>query len=262
MEFLASQFEQGKQYRTINSYRSAISTTHSPIDGVVVGKHPLVSRLMKGIHNQRPPQPRYAATWDVQVVLRHIRSWGQTVVLGRKRLSQKLTMLMALSNASRCSELCGLDIERMRFNETGVTFSLGRLTKTSKPGQSKSLFYPVLASDKEVCPVFTLKEYLKRTEDRKESKLFLSYIRPYKPVLPCSLARWLKEILTEAGYSDFKAHSSRGAAVSAAFVQGMSVTDIIKIADWSSDSMFKKYYHRPIIGKESNSFAYSFVSDT
>ena len=47
LDFLASQYEQGKQYRTINSYRSAISMTHTPIEGVVVGKHPLVSRLMK-----------------------------------------------------------------------------------------------------------------------------------------------------------------------------------------------------------------------
>ena len=29
LDFLASQYEQGKEYRTINSYRSAISITHS-----------------------------------------------------------------------------------------------------------------------------------------------------------------------------------------------------------------------------------------
>ena len=57
LDFLACQFAEGKQYRTINSYRSAISMTHNPIDGVVVGKHPLVTRLMKGIFNRRPPQP-------------------------------------------------------------------------------------------------------------------------------------------------------------------------------------------------------------
>ena len=68
-------------------------------------------------------------------------------------------MLMALANASRCSELHALDVERMRFNEKGVTFSLATLTKTSKQGKNKHLFYPILLSDKEVCPVITLKEY-------------------------------------------------------------------------------------------------------
>ena len=46
-----------------NSYRWAISMTHGEIDGVVIGKHSLVSRVMKGIYNQRPPQPRYSSTW-------------------------------------------------------------------------------------------------------------------------------------------------------------------------------------------------------
>ena len=39
LEFLAFEYLQGKQYRTINSYQSAISMTHGAIDGVVIGKH-------------------------------------------------------------------------------------------------------------------------------------------------------------------------------------------------------------------------------
>ena len=73
LEFLTTEFLQGKQYRTINTYRSAISMTHGPIDGVVVRKYPLVCRLLKAVYNQRPPQPRYThylgcmcgfASWD------------------------------------------------------------------------------------------------------------------------------------------------------------------------------------------------------
>ena len=149
-------------------------------------------------------------------------------------------MLMALANASRCSELHALYIERIRFSVRGVTFSLVELTKTSKPGTNRILFYPVLSSNKEIFLVLTLREYLKRTnKERKQSKLLLSYIKPYSPVKPCSLAQWLKEILVEVGYQDFKAHSTRGSAVSAAYSQGMSVADIVKIADWSSDNIFK-----------------------
>ena len=37
LDFLASQYAEGKQYRMINSYHSAISMTHAPVDGVVVG---------------------------------------------------------------------------------------------------------------------------------------------------------------------------------------------------------------------------------
>ena len=65
----------------------------------------------------------------------------------------------------------------------------------------------------------------------------------------------------EAGYQDFRAHSTRGAAVSAAYSQGMSVADIIKIADWSSDNMFRRYYHKTIVNKQNASFSHSFISD-
>ena len=37
LQFLASQYEQGKQYHTTNLNRSAISVTHTLMEGVVVG---------------------------------------------------------------------------------------------------------------------------------------------------------------------------------------------------------------------------------
>ena len=42
LEFLASEFNLGRAYRTLNVYRSAISITHPKIDSVRVGEHPLV----------------------------------------------------------------------------------------------------------------------------------------------------------------------------------------------------------------------------
>ena len=39
LEFLLEQFNMGKQYRTNNTLRSAISMAHE-IDGTLVGKHP------------------------------------------------------------------------------------------------------------------------------------------------------------------------------------------------------------------------------
>ena len=68
MNFLASLFEQGYQYQSVNSYRSAISSVHEKVDGEEVGKHPLVSRMMKGIFNERPPWSKYGSVWKVEVV--------------------------------------------------------------------------------------------------------------------------------------------------------------------------------------------------
>ena len=64
LEFLADQFDLGLQYRSLNTLRSAISNSHTQIDSVNVGSHPIVSRLLKGMFNARPPTPRYSGSWD------------------------------------------------------------------------------------------------------------------------------------------------------------------------------------------------------
>ena len=72
-------------------------------------------------------------------------------------------------------------------------------------------------------------------------------VRPFKPVQKVTIARWIKTLIHQAGVGDeFKAHSVRGAAATAANMQGMSVSDILSVADWSSDSTFKRFYYRPM----------------
>ena len=41
---------------------------HKKLDGLDVGEHPLVSRLMKGVLHDRPPLPKHTITWNVQTV--------------------------------------------------------------------------------------------------------------------------------------------------------------------------------------------------
>ena len=70
---------------------------------------------------------------------------------------------------------------------------------------------------------------------------------PHKPISGASLSRWLKDIISWAGIdtSVFKAHSVRGASASAAYERGASLQDILNLADWSTDSTFRRFYYRP-----------------
>lgn len=43
LSFLTQEYSGGKQYRSLNCYRSAISSTHLSVDGFPVGQHQLVS---------------------------------------------------------------------------------------------------------------------------------------------------------------------------------------------------------------------------
>ena len=107
LEFLAQQFEEGKQYRSINTFRSM---THEEIDGRKVGQHPLVCCFLKGVFNSCPLRPIYLVTWDVDTVLPFIRGLPDNGSLSFQQLSHKLAMLMALANADRCSDLAALDL--------------------------------------------------------------------------------------------------------------------------------------------------------
>ena len=69
--------------------------------GYEVGQHPLVSRTLKGIFHERPPQPRYSETWNVAAVTTYIESLGENDSLSLAILTHKLVMLLALTRPSR-----------------------------------------------------------------------------------------------------------------------------------------------------------------
>lgn len=105
LAFLAAQFHAGHGYHSLNVYRSAISAIHPKIDDYEVGSHPLVCRLLKGVFNKRPPLPKYQTTWSVESVITYVSSMGPNNTLSLKHLTYKLAILLALTTASRSSDL-------------------------------------------------------------------------------------------------------------------------------------------------------------
>ena len=181
------------------------------------------------------------------MVTRHIAAMGSNEGLSLKQLSQKLVVLMALVEASRTSELRALDIRYRTYKQNGVVFKLASLTKKRTPGlPPKELFFGAFPDDKTLCVVECLNCYEERTLDARQAglaqPLFLSYIRPHRPVTSQRLAHWVKDLLTDAGVDkSFKAHSVRGASTSAAMARGVSLTDILNTADWSKESTFRRF---------------------
>ena len=252
INFLADLFYKGYQHRSICAYRSAISSVHEKVDGHQVGSHPMVSRLLKGVFHERPPQPRYSTTWNVQSVTDHIETLEDNPQLGVPELTMKLTMLLALTRPSRSTDLTNLDIRFRHYSPEGVTFQPMKLAKQSREKKPiKEFFFPRFTQKPKLCPVRALEEYERRTANRRspsESQLLIAMIRPYKAVSSSTVARWLKAMLANSGIdvSIFKAHSVRGAATSAAANAGITTNDILNAADWSSQSIFHKFYYRPV----------------
>ena len=101
VNFLADLFKEGYLYRSLNSYRSAISKLHSKVDGYLIGRHPLITRMLKGVFNERPPVAKYSNFWNVSKVLRCLKGLGENDTLSLRLLTIKSAMLMALTRTAR-----------------------------------------------------------------------------------------------------------------------------------------------------------------
>ena len=120
-------------------YRSAISTSHHPIGGLNVGKHPQVCELMKGVGNLKPPRPKYEKIWDVSQVLDYLKSLPDNKDLDMKNLTHKLTTLLGLMEVKRVLELHSLDLSFMTKYEDYYVFYLGTTVNIRKKERSPLL---------------------------------------------------------------------------------------------------------------------------
>ena len=167
-------------------------------------------------------------------------------------------MLMALVSACRGSELHKLKPPVMTEKTDEVTFHIAGLTKSKRPSKPHvSVVFHTYEEDTNLDVIDCLKAYLRITQSSRLSKeqkesLFLSYKAPFNPVATCSIARWLKVVMTEAGINTdvFKAHSTRAASTSKAQAQGLSTSQIMERANWTKGSTFFKFYKKNIVCKE------------
>ena len=202
LSFLATQFNEERAYRTVSGYRSALSSTLPPVDGVAVGAHPLVARLMKGAYNLRPPKPRYTSTWDVGEVLTVLQTWGMPANLSDRQLSLKLVMLLALAGAHRTGEVRHLSMEGVRHDIDKVSLTVAVPSKTQRTGEPLRRVEYAAFENKKLCPVAHIEEYLTRTATWRSSsgsQLLLSFRRPHRPVATSTVARWLRSVLEASG---------------------------------------------------------------
>lgn len=251
MDFLAFLFGNGLSYSAINSARSALSAIGIVIDGCSVGAHPLVIRFMKGAFNLRPPRSRYSETWDVSIVLGYLQKLPPTETLSLKLLTLKLVMLIALVLASRCQSLHLLSLEDMRKESSKYVLKYKGPLKQSRPGVSLPVAelkaYP---PDRSICVYSVLTVYFDKTIEIRGSntQLFISYVKPFKPVTSATIGRWIKTVMFKAGIDcdKYKAHSVRSASTSKAKQCFIPMQDILKTAGWSSAKTFSDFYDKKV----------------
>ena len=141
-------------------HRSMLSRTPGSIEGVHLGLHPLVTRLMKGCYHKNP-SPKYNEMWDPNQVLKFTEALGENQCLALNMLASKMVTIIALATLMRVSEIASIGYRSVVFSEDGLVFLLKRLRKTQRGGSLHSFsilnnLNPIL------CPVLEIKEYLDR----------------------------------------------------------------------------------------------------
>ncbi|KAK3107214.1 hypothetical protein FSP39_009645 [Pinctada imbricata] len=166
-------------------------------------------------------------------------------------------MLIALATACRSSEVSKLDMEYMSMGDDYIQFTLPTLTKSRRMGGKPiSLTLRQFELFPKLDVVDCTKEYISKTQNLRGSQtiLLISFIKPHKSVKPCTIAKWLQEMMSKSGIdvSKFKSHSTRSASTSKALKQGLSVAQIMKMANWKSENVFKRFYSNTIEGESGN----------
>ena len=168
---------QGCVPTTVAGYRTAISQTRAPVDGLPIGLNPVLTNILKNLRLEVPRKDNRVPEWDLDVVLEALReppfeppSWSSAE--GRKLCTFKTVFLLALATGARRSELHALSrsTRDLVFSGAGVSLKTlpGFLAKNQIPGHDPGPFVVKALSpftgrdsaDRLLCPVRMLKFYL------------------------------------------------------------------------------------------------------
>ena len=263
--FLASLFEQGASYSTVNSARSALSAYLAPQNkqGPSIGSHPDICRLLKGVFEERPALPKYQEVWSVDVVLDHLLEWPHVHELSLKQLSLRTVILLTLLTGQRGHALHALNVSDVRLHAQKCTIMFSVKQKHTRPGaHTEPATILAFPNNAKLCLIKHLERYLELTKDlRQGDKLFISFIKPHSPISRETFSRWVKLVLEGAGIDTekFGSHSTRAASTSAAANHGASLVSIMKAAGWSNQKTFSKFYNKTSASNFGQSVMDSFV---
>ena len=255
-DFLTERFQEDKlQYKTMNNYRSAISTFHQKIDNYKVGQHPVITQLLKAMSKERPSNPKASAVWDVDLVIDHYRAI-ENQHLSLTQLTHKAVMLLALVAIPRASELHLLNTQHMIQKHDHIIFQLiGNLKHTKQGKPNKPLIINAFAPDENICPMKTVMLYLQKTKEyrtEQNSQVFLTTVKPHKPARKATIASWILKELGKVGVdtSQYTAHSTRASSSSKVDQKGTPREIILERGNWKGASVWERYYHKPIHTKQ------------
>ena len=260
---------QGCVPTTVAGYRTAISQTRAPVDGLPIGLNPVLTNIIKNLRLEAPRTDNRVPEWELDVVLRALceapfepPSWSSPE--GRKFCTLKTVFLLALATGARRSELHALSrsARDLILSDTGVSLKTlpGFLAKNQIPGHDPGPFVVKALSpftgrdsaDHLLCPVRMLKYYLHFTKATGKSGPLFQKLTGNGYPKSQTISSWIKNLIRliydKKGLSvQGHAHEVRRLAASWAYFSGVSTAAIVEAGRWRSSSSFTSFYLADVV---------------
>ena len=220
---------------------------------------------MRSFKVEAPCRSVHPPSWDLMKVLEYLRySVFEPLSLSSLRdLTRKTLFLVAVATAKRVGELQAFSrVVSFSATAVGLSYMPEFLAKTETAvhplPRSFSIQYlqdfaAGLPEDLLLCPVRSLREYIKRTSRfvNRPRRLFVSPRCPCRAMSKNGISFLLREVIVQSGASSEevvapRAHSIHGIATSSAFFKNWSLSSVLEAASWKSNSVFTSFYFRDL----------------
>ena len=250
-EFLNNYFQQGASINSLKMLRSALKTASElrdphPLDS------PIISRMMSGFFNLRPPEVRGIQKWDPEKVLYSFRSWKHPSRLTLNNLAAKTMFLIALATGCRPAEINQLRLDRLTKQEDSWTF----LLKTAKTYSYRNPNQDILCLrikknflEQDLCPIFNLGIYIDRTSKIRDTLyVFVNSKPPHQQYHLNTCSSLIRSVLVQAGIVQKRVgvplQKIRSVVSSTLYDAGIPLNKILSQCHWKSGGAFYTYYYR------------------
>ncbi|XDV31033.1 hypothetical protein PO909_033810 [Leuciscus waleckii] len=269
LEFLQDRFTAGTCPATLKVYVAALSACHALVDGAPLGRHPLLSRFLRGARRLRPPARTKVPSWDLAIVLEGLVDTPFELIesASDKLLTLKMFFLMAITSLKRIG-----DMQALSISPSCLDFAPGMVKVILHPHPDYlpkvpfSAVHPVTLEafcsppfstpeqerSHRLCPVRALQVYVHRTSQwRKSEQLFICYGGSNRggAATKQTMSHWVRDAIAlaseargQASPIGLRAHSTRGVASSSALARGAPLQHVCDAAGWSSPHTFIRFY--------------------
>ena len=259
VEFFSQLIQLDYNYNTLLVYRSALRRPVLGTYGMDIVENQLIQNLFKSAKSKARSQNKCKKVeWDLELVLRMLdsRKFLEACASDWKLRFMSDFFLVLVANPLRISEFHSLVVENIDFKANG-SVCLKPFEGFIPKNQTihfvpNSITIPCYKENKNLCPVVALKRYLSKTEEicrtankARLSNLWLNFRGDKLSKL--SMRNWLKKIVSRADPQvdsrNLRFHSIRG-VVSTNVFHKLSLPELLKSMNWSSESTYFKHYAR------------------